>query len=103
MKTVELYQTMISAVSRHTGIGESDIIESCREECVDARYLLIHFLSRFLTDEEIARQMGIPRQSVNRIRNRFECKINKWSVRSYLHDIGTELAQNPLITIIIAQ
>lgn len=55
-----------------------------------------------LTDEEISRQTKIPRQSVNRIRNHFDVKINKWSVKNCLHEISSELAHNPLVSSIIA-
>lgn len=86
MKTGDLYQIMMSTVCRHTGVGELELIDSKKEECVDARYLLVYFLSQFLTDEEISRQTKIPRQSVNRIRNHFDVKINKWSVKNCLHE-----------------
>lgn len=102
MKTRELYQIMMATVCRNTGIGETNMLESNKEECVDARYLLIHFLAQFLTDEEISRQTNISRQSVNRIRNRFESKISKWSVKNCLHEISSELAHNPLVSSIIA-
>ena len=102
MKTGDLYQIMMSTVCRHTGVGELELIDSKKEECVDARYLLVYFLSQFLTDEEISRQTKIPRQSVNRIRNHFDVKINKWSVKNFLHEISSELAHNPLVSSIIA-
>lgn len=98
----ELYQTVMSAVCRHTGIREDNVLGSNREECVDARYILIHILALFLTDEEIAGQTKLPRQSVNRIRNRFAVKMNKWSIRNNLHEISSELAHNPLTSSIIA-
>lgn len=102
MKTGDLYQIMMSTVCRHTGVGELELIDSKKEECVDARYLLVYFLSQFLTDEEISRQTKMPRQSVNRIRNHFDVKINKWSVKNCLHEISSELAHNPLVSSIIA-
>lgn len=97
MKTGDLYQEIMSTVCRHTGIGELDIIESNKEECVDARYLLIHFLSRFLTDEDISRNAGLTRQAVNYIRNHFEQKMNKWSIKSCMHDIGNEILKPPFL------
>ena len=79
MKAAELYQNMVAAVCRHTGVGEVDVLESNKEECVDARYILIHFLSQYLTDEDISRVTGLTRQAVNYIRNHFEQKMNKWN------------------------
>lgn len=81
MKAAELYQNMVAAVCRHTGVGEVDVLESNKEECVDARYILIHFLSQYLTDEDISRVTGLTRQAVNYIRNHFEQKMNKWSIK----------------------
>lgn len=62
MKTGDLYQIMMSTVCRHTGVGELDMIESNKEECVDARYILIYFLSKYLTDEDISKNTGLTRQ-----------------------------------------
>lgn len=97
MKAAELYQTMAATVCRHTGVGEVDILESNKEECVDARYLLVHFLSQYLTDEDISRATGLTRQAVNYIRNHFENKINKWSIKSYMSDIGDETLKPPFL------
>lgn len=94
MKAAELYQTMAATVCRHTGVGEVDMLESNKEECVDARYLLVHFLSQYLTDEDISRATGLTRQAVNYIRNHFEQKINKWGVKGNMADISNELAMN---------
>lgn len=102
MKAAELYQTMAATVCRHTGVGEVDMLESNKEECVDARYLLVHFLSQYLTDEDISRETGLTRQAVNYIRNHFEQKINKWGVKGNMADISNELAMNSQITIMTA-
>lgn len=91
MKTGDLYQIMMSTVCRHTGVGELDMIESNKEECVDARYILIYFLSKYLTDEDISKNTGLTRQAVNYIRNHFENKMNKWSIKSCMNDIGNEI------------
>lgn len=91
MKTKDLYQTINSIVCRHTGIELPSLISSNKEECVDARYILVHFLSQYLTDEDISKSTGITRQSVNYIRNHFERRTHKWTVRNYMVDIGSEL------------
>ena len=96
MKAAELYQTMVAAVCRHTGVGVVDVLESNKEECVDARYILIHFLSQYLTDEDISRVTGLTRQAVNYIRNHFEQKMNKWSIKSNMSDIGDEILKPSL-------
>lgn len=96
MKTGDLYQIMMSTVCRHTGVGELDMIESNKEECVDARYILIYFLSKYLTDEDISKNTGSTRQAVNYIRNHFENKMNKWSIKSGIYDIG-EMLKPPFL------
>lgn len=97
MKAAELYQNMVAAVCRHTGVGEVDVLESNKEECVDARYILIHFLSQYLTDEAISRVTGLTRQAVNYIRDHFEQKMNKWSIKSNMSDIGDEILKPPFL------
>ncbi len=94
MKIEDLYQEVLGTVCRNTGIGETPMLRSNKEYCVDARYLLIHFLSQKLTDEEIASLTGICRQSVNHIRNNFPNRLNKWSIKELLKSISAELAQN---------
>jgi hypothetical protein len=96
MKTGDLYQIMMSTVCRHTGVGELDMIENNKEECVDARYILIYFLSKYLTDEDISKNTGLTRQAVNYIRNHFENKMNKWSIKSGIYDIG-EMLKPPFL------
>lgn len=94
MKIEDLYQNVLAVVCRNTGVGEYDMLHSNKECCVDARYLLIHFLSQNLTDEEISSLTGMYRQSVNYIRNKFFNRINKWSVKQMLLNISRELADN---------
>lgn len=92
MKKEDLYQEVLGAVCRNTGIDETTMLRSNKEYCVDARYLLIHFLAQKLTDEEIATLTGIYRQSVNHIRNNFPNRLNKWSIKEAFEDISGELA-----------
>lgn len=102
MKTKDLYQTINCIVCRHTGIELPALISSNKEECVDARYILVHFLAQFLTDDEISRQMSLKRQSINHIRNNFECKLQKWSVKTCIGEISRDLAENSQINNMLA-
>ena len=52
MKITELYQKVVGVVITVTGINENDILHSNREECADARYLLVRALSDKLSDKE---------------------------------------------------
>lgn len=92
MKIEDLYTSILQKVISTTEIKEENILKSNKESCVDARYLLIHFLSQYLTDDEISNVTGIVRQSVNRIRNNFPNRMNKWSLKENLKEIGSQLA-----------
>lgn len=100
MKKEELYQFVLEAVCRHTGIDKESVFGSRKEECVDARYILVHVLSSYLTDKDIAGLSGKRRQQINYIRNNFGEKIKKWGVSSALHGISAEIAGNKLINAI---
>lgn len=99
MKIEDFYQNVVGVVCRVTGVDEYNMLHSNKEACVDARYLLVHFLSQNLTDEEISSLTGASRQSVNYIRNKFLNRINKWSVKIMLSDVGKELANNSQRTV----
>lgn len=69
MKLEELYKDIIGVVCDVTGLVEADILASNREECADARYLLVMALSKMLTDHEIGRFINRTRQGVSFIRS----------------------------------
>lgn len=89
MKIFELYKEVVCVVCNITGINETDIIYSCKEECADARYLLVKALSFKLTDNEISSLIHRTRQGVNSIKN--TQKLSKWSVASNWKEISKEL------------
>lgn len=68
-------------VCNYTEIEEKDIMSSNREECVDARYILVGVVSEWLTDEEIAKQSGLTRACCNKIRNGMKAKMRRLSFR----------------------
>ena len=78
MRIEELYQDIIITVCNVTGIDEADILHSNREECADARYLLVMALSKMMTDEEIGRVIHRTRQGVSYIRSN-RAKLSKWN------------------------
>lgn len=81
MRIEELYQDIIITVCDVTGIDEADILHSNREECADARYLLVMALSKMMTDEEIGRVIHRTRQGVSYIRSNRAVASN-WQVIS---------------------
>ena len=87
MKLEEIYQKVKASVCRETGVDEESILHSIKEPCVDARYIMVHLLSQWMTDEEISRVTGLSRTCANKIRNSFQRRINKYSIRSVYGDI----------------
>ncbi len=79
MKIEELYKEVVSKVCSVTEVSEADILSSNREECADARYLLVIALSKILTDHEISTVIGRTRQGVSFIRSN-KAKLKKWTV-----------------------
>ena len=97
MKTSDFYNAMKRAVSEESGLDEEQILHSNREDCVDARYVLVHSLCLYLTDGEVGRLTGLSNACVNKIRNAFCPKLKKFSVRCLNESIclrAKELADN---------
>lgn len=90
MKNEELYRDVMGMVCRETRVAEADVTRSNREECADARFLLVLALSKMLTDNEISMLTGITRRGVCGIRQRAE-KMKKWTVRTNWEAIWNEL------------
>lgn len=92
MNVRDYYKIVIGSISRITGVGEIPMILCNREECVDARsILIIILLEKGLTELEIARQMNVTPQCVNRLKNKFQERERRWSVINNLNDIRAEL------------
>lgn len=81
MKT-ELFNEILSKVSEVTELHPEEILKSNKEECVDARYVLIAVLSERLSDRQIAEVSGLSHQLVNKARNNFHerCKF-RWGLK----------------------
>lgn len=94
MKIEELYNEVKVIVISETGIEELLMLRSRKESCVDARYLLVYFLAQKLTDDDISLLIGYPRQAVNHMRNNFQKRTSKWSVRRLMESISAQLADN---------
>jgi len=94
MKPAELYRPLLAEVVRLTELPEEQLLHSNLEECADARSILVHALSRFLTDNQIATLIGRTRQGVNFIRQGFDARRSKWSVESNWKAISKYLASN---------
>ena len=76
MNKVELFNEVLDNVCKRTELDADSVKSSNREECVDARYLVIALLSEKLSDKQIAEVSGWSVQLVNKAKNSFHnrCK-----------------------------
>ena len=76
MRKVELFNEVLDNVCKGTELDTDSVKSSNREECVDARYLVIAVLSEKLSDKQIAEVSGWSVQLVCKAKNSFHnrCK-----------------------------
>ena len=74
----ELFNQVLEVVSNVTGIDPKEIIKSRKEECSDARYILVKFLSKRIPSVNIGELIGRTRQGVGSILNRD--KAENWII-----------------------
>ena len=69
----KIFDKVVNIVSDRTGVGREDLIYSKKQECVDARSILISLLHGLgFPDILTARYLGVTRQGVNKLRNTIE-------------------------------
>lgn len=95
MKLEDLYQKVKTAVCRETEISEDSLLHSSKESCVDARAILIHILiKKKISENEISKLTGLTQQCINKQKNNFDIRLQKWSVttnlQSVINDLTTE-------------
>lgn len=92
MKIYDMYKNVVAVVCEITGIEEKPMLHSNKEACVDARSILINTLTRMgFTECEISTLTGLSQQCVNKLKNNFQSRLTKWSVRTNLQSINNEL------------
>lgn len=76
MYKVEIFNEVLENVCNAMELDADSVMNSNKEECVDARYLVIAVLSERLSDRQIAEVSGWSYQLVNKARNTFHkrCK-----------------------------
>lgn len=90
-----MYGTTIDSICKHVEVERDMLLRSNREDCVDARCLLVCALSRYgYTDTEVSELMGVSRQCVSKLRNSLDVRLRKWNVRMNWQSICNELATN---------
>ena len=80
MSKEELFNIVIDLVADTTGVSRECILTSKCEESTDARSIAVKVLSRYMTDVQIAKLMGITARGVNYIRGTFYNRSSKWFV-----------------------
>ena len=91
-----LFIQVSEKVSETTGITIPDMLTSTKEECTDARYLLIRALTSLsFTDIDIAAHIGRTRQAVGYLRNNYK-KSKKWTLENDWKTIRKWLENNYL-------
>ena len=72
MKLMEVYQNIAGTISEITGLPYSEIINSNREECVDARSILVNkLLKTGFSERRISDYSGLTIQCINKLKNGF--------------------------------
>ena len=88
MNKVELFNEVLDNVCKGTELDTDSVKSSNREECVDARYLVIAILSEKLSDKQIAEVSGWSVQLVNKAKNSFHnrCKC-RWGLKELYKEL----------------
>ena len=84
----DYFNEVLQRVSDVTELDKKLILHSNKEECVDARYVLISVLSERLSDRQIAEVSGLSQQLVNKARNAFvdRCKF-RWGLKELYKEL----------------
>lgn len=88
-----LYDQVMYLVCDYSELGKEDVLLSNREECVNARYILVGVLGDYLTDDEIAKLTGLTRACANKIRNGMRARQNRFSFRCLYNSVKGALKE----------
>lgn len=84
----DFFNEVLGNVCKAMELDADSVMKSNKEECVDARYLVIALLSERLSDRQIAEVSGWSYQLVNKARNTFH---NRCKYRFGLKELYKEL------------
>lgn len=78
----KFFEAVLGAVCDEAGVSAEDVLRCNREECVDARYVVIVVLSERLSDKQIAEVSGWSVQLVSKVKSRFSerCRF-RWGLK----------------------
>lgn len=76
------FEEILKNVCKSTDLDAESVKSSNREECVDARYVVIAVLSEKLSDKQIAEVSGWSVQLVNKAKNSFHKRCQyRWGLK----------------------
>ena len=82
MNKVELFNEVLDNVCKSMDLDTESVKHCNKEECVDARYILIAVLSEKLSDKQIAEISGWSVQLVNKAKNSFHKRCQyRWGLK----------------------
>jgi len=82
------FEKVMISVSNASGLERSAILHCNREECVDARYVLVAVLAEQLSDRQIALASGLSVQLVNKAKNCFRDRCRyRWGLRQMYEEV----------------
>ena len=77
-----LFNEVMDNVCRSLELDRESVMHSNKEECVDARYVVIAVLSERLSDRQIAEVSGWSVQLVNKAKNSFASRSKyRWGLK----------------------
>lgn len=85
----DLFNEVLENVCRSLELAKESVMHSNKEECVDARYVVIAVLSERLSDRQIAEVSGWSVQLVNKAKNAFKdrCKF-RWGLKELYKELS---------------
>lgn len=88
MNVRDFFDSIIGKVCEMTELSVEKVCKCNKEECVDARYLVIAVLSEKLSDKQIAECGGWSVQLVSKVRNSFHerCKF-RWGLKEMYKEL----------------
>lgn len=88
----ELFNAVLNKVCDEMEVSREDVMHSNKEECVDARHLVIAVMSERFSDRQIAEVSGWSYNLVNKARNNFHerCKF-RWGLKEMFKNLCTFL------------
>ena len=92
----ELFEEILENVCRSLELDKESVKSSNKEECVDARYIVIAVLSERLSDRKIAEVSGWSVQLVNKAKNAFQdrCRF-RWGLKELYISLSQVKSKGP--------